>query len=78
MCWKRFTIDDGNIEKVMGMLFILMSEKNKELNYYNKTEKIIDEQKIITTYDIYMTIINRININESKIYLIKESDLMLN
>lgn len=33
----------------MRKLFILMSENNKRLYYYNKTAMIINEQKMITT-----------------------------
>ena len=59
---QKFVAEDGEIERVMGMLFILMSDKNKELNYYNKTAMIINEQKLVTPYDIYMTMIEGLNI----------------
>ena len=47
--WKNLYQKNGKIEYIMRKLFILMSENNKRLYYYNKTAMIINEQKIVTT-----------------------------
>ena len=64
---QKFIAEDGEIEKVMGMLFVLMSDKNENLNYYNKTAMIINEQKMVTPYDIYMTMINGLKIDDNNV-----------
>ena len=51
----------------MRKLFILMSENNKRLYYYNKTAMIINEQKMVTPYDIYMTMINGLKIDDNNV-----------
>jgi hypothetical protein len=52
---KIDNFEDNNIERTLGMLFIIMSNNND--NYYNKTAMSINEQKFITPYDIYMTML---------------------
>ena len=64
---QTFIAEDGEIERVMGMLFVLMSDKNENLNYYNKTAMIINEQKMVTPYDIYMTMINGLKIDDNNV-----------
>jgi len=52
---KIDNFEDNDIERTLGMLFIIMSDNNE--NYYNKTAMSINEQKFITPYDIYMTML---------------------
>ena len=56
--------EDNDIERTLGMLFIIMSDNNE--NYYNKTAMSINEQKFITPYDVFMTMLLNFNdIDES-------------
>ena len=47
--------EDNDIERTLGMLFIIMNDNIDDL--YNKTAMSINEQKFITPYDIYMTML---------------------
>ena len=60
---QTFIADDGIIEKPIGVLFLIYNDND---NYYNKSGLILNEQKFVTPYDIFMTmLLNFDDINEN-------------
>ena len=55
---QKFIAEDGIIEKPIGVLFLIYNDKD---NYYNKSGLILNEQKFITPYDIFMTMLLNFN-----------------
>ena len=46
------------MKKSIGVLFLIYNDKD---NYYNKSGLILNEQKFITPYDIFMTMLLNFN-----------------
>ena len=60
---QKFIADDGIIERPIGVLFLIYNDND---NYYNKSGLIANEQKFITPYDVFMTMLLNFNdIDES-------------
>ena len=61
---QKFTADDGEIERTIGMLFLIYNDNE---TYYNKSALIINEQKFITPYDVFMTMLLNFNDIDEKV-----------
>ena len=55
---QKFIADDGEIERPIGVLFLIYNDND---NYYNKSGLIANEQKFITPYDVFMTMLLNFN-----------------
>ena len=65
---QDFIADDGEIEKTMGLLFMIMNDFNNENNnYFNRTAMIKNEQKFIVPYDVFMTMVDGLKINDNNV-----------
>lgn len=58
-----FRMDDSDLERVLGSLFIILPRNSN--NIYNETALEINEQRLITPYDIHTTLLNIIKFNET-------------
>ena len=58
-----FRMDDSEIERVLGSLFIILPRNSS--NLYNETALDINEQRFITPYDIHSTLLDVIKFNET-------------
>ena len=57
---------DKEIEKTLGMLFLIypnLTENNN--NLYNNTALLLNEQTLMTPYDIYATLLDNLGLNNS-------------
>ena len=53
-----FKADDERIEKTLGVLFLILPEIQNENELYNSTIIFNNEQKMVTPYDIYGTLMD--------------------
>ena len=53
-----FNADDERIEKTLGVLFLILPEIQNENELYNSTIIFNNEQKMVTPYDIYGTLMD--------------------
>ena len=64
----EFIDDDIEIERPIGLLFMIMNDFNNENNnYFNRTAMIKNEQKFIVPYDVFMTMVDGLKINDNNV-----------
>ena len=57
---------DKEIEKTLGMLFLIYPDlKVKNDSLYNNTALLLNEQALITPYEIYATLLDNVGLNSS-------------
>ena len=65
---QDFIADDGEIERTIGLLFMIMNDFNKDNNnYFNRNAMIKNEQKFVVPYDVFMTMVDGLNINDNDV-----------
>ena len=62
------------MKKSIGVLFLIYNDKD---NYYNKSGLILNEQKFITPYDIFMTMLLNFNDIEENVKNKKVQELYM-
>jgi hypothetical protein len=67
---------DKEIEKTLGMLFLIYPNLNvKNDSLYNNTALLLNEQTLITPYEIYATLLDNLGLNSSYYHKEKSSPL---
>ncbi len=57
---------DKEIEKTLGMLYLIYPDLNvKNDSLYNNTALLLNEQALITPYEIYATLLDNVGLNSS-------------
>ena len=57
---------DKEIEKTLGMLFLIYPNLNiKNDSLYNNTALLLNEQTLVTPYEIYATLLDNLGLNSS-------------
>jgi phosphoglycerol transferase MdoB-like AlkP superfamily enzyme len=57
---------DKEIEKTLGMLFLIYPELNvKNDSLYNNTALLLNEQTLVTPYEIYATLLDNLGFNDT-------------